>query len=179
MTVTRPELLVDGSDNAFRELVHDALAFTARLAAIREGYGQLIGLSGIQYTILVSIAHLTADGPPGVRRIADHLNLSSTFVTTEVGKLVKAGLLIKEKHPTDKRRVLLTLTDAGTQKLTELSTIQQPVNNEHFGSLSRSEFEALHKMMRELVQSTDKALSLLGHLALTEKGMKMGGSPMD
>ncbi len=36
LTVARPELLVDGSDDAFRQMIHDALAFASRLQAGRE-----------------------------------------------------------------------------------------------------------------------------------------------
>ena len=57
LTVTRPELLDGGSDQIFRQFVHDALAFSARLLAVRDGYGKAIGISGPQYTLLISIAH--------------------------------------------------------------------------------------------------------------------------
>ncbi|MEM8660204.1 MAG: hypothetical protein AAGF35_04900 [Pseudomonadota bacterium] len=34
LTVGRKELLVDGTDNAFREMVHNALAFSVRLESV-------------------------------------------------------------------------------------------------------------------------------------------------
>ena len=46
LTVNRPELLSDGSDIVFRQFVHDALAFAARLLAVRDGYGKVMGISG-------------------------------------------------------------------------------------------------------------------------------------
>ncbi|MEM7568638.1 MAG: MarR family winged helix-turn-helix transcriptional regulator [Pseudomonadota bacterium] len=164
LTVTRPELLVNGDDAAFRELVHAALAFSARLTAVRDGYAEFIGLPGPQYTILVSVQHLEDDGRVSVKRIADHLRLSGTFVTTETNKLVRKGLVLKEKDPNDGRRVSLVMTDKGDALLRRLSQVQQEVNDAHFGALSKAEFQQLRKIMPELVDSTDVALSLLSHL---------------
>jgi len=55
LTVSRPELLVQGSDRAFRSLVHGLFGFFARHEAIRSGHGARIGLVGIEYTVLISI----------------------------------------------------------------------------------------------------------------------------
>ncbi|MEM9287258.1 MAG: MarR family winged helix-turn-helix transcriptional regulator [Pseudomonadota bacterium] len=164
LTVTRPELLIDGDDAAFREMVHAALAFAARLTAVRDGYAEFVGLPGPQYTILVSIQHLKDDGSVSVKRIADHLRLSGTFVTTETNKLVRKGLVLKEKDPNDGRRVSLKMTKDGDDLLNRLSEVQQQVNDAHFGALSKKEFEQLRKIMPELVDSTDVGLSLLSHL---------------
>ena len=62
LTVTRSELLAEGSDREFRELVHALLAFQARHEAIRDGHGAFIGLPGPQYTLLIAIHHLETEG---------------------------------------------------------------------------------------------------------------------
>lgn len=169
LTVTKPELLVDGSDDAFRGLVHASLAFSTRLTAIRDGYAKLIGVAGPQYTILVSIRHLQRHGDVHVKTIAEHLSLSGTFVTTEINKLVAEGLVEKKRDRDDARRVKLQVSEAGLQRLAKLSTIQQQVNNVHFGTLTESEFALLGKVIPELVASTDEALSLLRHLTMAER----------
>lgn len=163
MTVTRPELLVDGTDNQFREMVHNALAFSVRLEAIRDGYARYIGLSGVQYTILISIAHLQGDKDVGVSEIAEHLSLSGTFVTTETRKLVNQGLLTKETSKEDRRRVSLRLTDRSWELLRELSIIQGDINDEHFAPLTAKDFQRFSTLMKELTVSTDRALLILEH----------------
>ena len=90
LTVNASQLLVDGSDLEFRQFVHDALAFSSRLQAVRDGFARLLGLTGIQYTILISIYHLEFEQRVGINTIAAHLHLSGTFVTTETNKLVNA-----------------------------------------------------------------------------------------
>jgi DNA-binding MarR family transcriptional regulator len=164
LTVNRPELLVDGSDDEFRALVHDALAFSARLEAIRAGYGQIVGVTGPQYSILISVAHLSSRGNVSVVTVADHLHLSGSFVTTETNKLMKMGLLRKVVDPQDRRRVILRLTTKGQERFRELAKIQSIVNDQHFASLSRKDFFELRRIMAGLVESTDKALTLLRHL---------------
>jgi DNA-binding MarR family transcriptional regulator len=166
LTVTREELLVDGRDDEFRAMVHAALAFSARLNSIREGYAQYVGLTGPQYTILVSIQHLQEAKDIGIKHIADHLSLSGTFVTTETGKLEEAGLVAKSKGKVDKRRVSLRTTPAGDALLGRLNALQRQVNDIHFGSLSRAEFQTLCKVMPEMVASSDAGLSLLRHLSM-------------
>lgn len=164
LTVTRPELLIDGSDDEFRSLVHDSLAFSARLLSVRAGYGELIGVSGPQYTILISIAHLSKKSGVSVRTVADHLHLSGSYVTNETNKLIASGLITKTQDPRDRRRVLLELTDLGWGKFGELAEIQSRVNDIHFRCLSRRDFVTLRRIMEDLTESTDQALNLLRHL---------------
>jgi DNA-binding MarR family transcriptional regulator len=163
-TINRPELLVDGSDFEFRQFVHDALGFGGRLLAVRDGFAKLLGVSGPQYTILISVAHLVERGPVTVSGIANHLHLSGSFVTTESNKLAKLGLITKVTDEDDRRRVLLRVTDEGRRRLHELADIQAQVNDVHFGTLTRKTFDQVRTIMPELLESTDQALSLLDHL---------------
>ena len=164
LTVTRPELLLHGNDTEFRKLVHDSLAFAARLVAIRDGYGSVMGITGPQYTILISIAHLNRSGDVSVSRVAEHLHLSGSFVTNEIGKLIRLGLVEKAQDDNDRRRVLLTVSPTGWERFQELAAIQSRVNDVHFGCLSREDFLTLRRIMSELVDCTDQALMLLRYL---------------
>ena len=174
LTVSREALLIDDSDKEFRELVHSALAFSSRLEAVRDEFGSYIGLTGIQYSILIATAHLQEERDIGISEVAEHLSLSGTFVTTEVGKLVKSGLLFKNPNGRDKRRIILALTAKAWARLSELSKVQAEVNNAHFEPLSRQDFLNLRRMMRDLIHSTDRALMLLSHI---NKLRKSGSSP--
>lgn len=161
LSVSRPELLVDGSDDMFREMVHRALAYSVRLQSVRDGYAKYIGLTGIQYTIVISIAHLEDKQAVGVNVLSKHLSLSATFVTTEVGKLVKQKLISKCIDKNDKRRVVLSLTAKAWKLLESLSDIQQDINNIGYEPLSRTEFRTVHRLFGELTQSTDRSLVML------------------
>lgn len=161
LTVGKSELLVDGDDAVFRQVVHNSLGFASRIQEIRNRLGESIGLSGPAYSILISIEHLTISGEVGVNRIGDHLHLSGAFVTIEVSKLVKAGLVKKAVHPADGRRVLLSVTDQARDRLSQLAPIQQPVNDTIFGGLSAKQFHAFSIIVSSLVSGTEEALALL------------------
>jgi DNA-binding MarR family transcriptional regulator len=161
-TVTRPELLVEGSDQAFRQFVHDTLAFSARLQQVRGQLGQVIGLSGTQYTVLIAIAHLRGtDERIGVNVVADHLHFSGAFVTIEINKLVAAGLVEKETDTEDRRRVVLGITPKARALLNALAPVQRPANDLLFSCLSAKDFSKIRKLMSELVETADQAIRLL------------------
>jgi DNA-binding MarR family transcriptional regulator len=164
MTVSRPELLVDGSDLAFRQLIHDIMAFGARMHENRARVAGYVGLSGQQYTILITIAHNQNQDGYGIIQVAEHLRLSGAFVTIEVNKLVEAGLVRKRPNPIDRRRVLLTILPKARDMLVGLCRIQRPSNDTIFGSLSADEFEALRSIIPRLVEATDQSLKLIDFL---------------
>jgi DNA-binding MarR family transcriptional regulator len=167
-TVTRRELLVGESDETFRHLVHGLLAFSERLMAVMHGFGEVLGLRGAEYTVLVSIAHLQARAQVNVNTIAEHLHLSGAFVTTVTNQLVARGLMRKGRDTVDKRRVVLTTTPRGQQLLTRLAPIQQPVNDALFEPLSREQFRELAERIDALVAAGDRALALLEYLRSRE-----------
>ena len=163
-TINRRELLNDGTDVEFRQFVHDALAFSVRLLAVREGYGKIMGITGPQYTILISVVHLSRQGTVSVSQISKHLHLSGSFVTSETKKMVKEKLIRKTGNPLDKRSIDIEVTDDGRRRLAELASIQAEVNDVHFSPLTRKSFRLMKDVLPLLVDSTDEALSLLMHL---------------
>jgi MarR family transcriptional regulator, organic hydroperoxide resistance regulator len=170
LTVSRPELLVQGSDRAFRSLVHGLFGFLARHEAVRAGHGARIGLVGIEYTVLISIGHLSVhEGDVSVIRIAEHLYLSGAFVTTITNKLLQRGLIHKTPDPRDRRRVRLEISEKGWKRLAELAPVQRQVNDVQFDCLSAAEFKQLLNMVDRLIDSSNRALSLQAYFA--EKGV--------
>ena len=165
VTVTRAELLAGGTDRAFRQLVHDMLVFGGCIQEVRNRLAAIIGLSGTRYTILIAIPHLRAEGGVGVNRLAEHLHLSGAFVTIEVNRLVDAGLVRKQTNLEDRRRVLLTLTAKGDALLDRVRSVQRPVNDALFNSISAKEFDLLRPIVSRLVGNGGRALRLIDYLA--------------
>ena len=165
LTVARPELLVDGTDQQFRCLVHNLFGFLARHSSVREGHGALIGLAGIEYTMLISIGHLSADGNVSVKDVADHLHLSGAFTTVITNKLLQKGLIEKAGHPVDKRRLCLSVTARGRDMLERLAPVQRQVNDVEFGCLTAKEFTLLVDMIERLVTSSERAMALQRYLS--------------
>ena len=160
VTVTRPELLNEGTDRDFRQLVHNIFAFMARHEAIRDGHARQIGLAGIEYTTLISIGHLALDGDVNVKTVADHLHMSGAFITTVTSKLQALGLVEKTQDSVDRRRISLLTTEKGKSLLRKLAPYQREINDVEFGSLSKDDFRFLSKVLEDLIVSGDEAVAL-------------------
>lgn len=171
LTISRPELMREGSDRQFRHLVHSLFGFAAHHERIRSGHAKVIGVSGIEYTVLISIAHLSREGDVNVKTVADHLYLSGAFITAVVGRLLKMGLVNKKTDAGDRRRVSLTVLEKGRKALEGLAPIQRRVNDVEFGCLSRDEFNLLTAIVDRLIGSGARAVALQNYL-LTELGVK-------
>jgi len=164
LTTTRPELLVDGRDKDFRHLVHSLFGFAAHHEHIRSGHGKMIGVAGIEYTVLISIAHLSQDGDVNVKTVADHLYLSGAFITAVTGRLLERGLIEKKTDAGDRRRVTLTVSGKGRAALERLAPIQRQINDVEFGALTREEFTLLGGILDRLIAGAERAVALQSYL---------------
>jgi DNA-binding MarR family transcriptional regulator len=164
LTTSRPELLVGGRDRQFRHLIHALFGFAAHHERVRSGHARVIGLAGIEYTVLISIAHLSQDGDVNVKTVADHLYLSGAFITAVAGRLLRLGLIDKKTDAGDRRRVTLTVSAQGRAALERLAPIQRKVNDVEFGSLGREEFELLTGIVDRLIDSGARAVALQNYL---------------
>lgn len=180
LTTSRAELLIAGSDREFRHLVHGLFGFAAHHERIRAGHAKMIGLAGIDYTVLIAIAHLSQDGDVNVKTVAGHLYLSGAFITVVVGRLVARGFVLKRIDTGDRRRVTLRVSGKGCSALEKLAPTQRQVNDVEFGTLSREEFQALTCIVDRLIESGARAVALQSYLLAGEGGFSgevVPGSP--
>lgn len=134
-TVSRPELLEDDGDQRFRDPLHAFFAHSSRLQAVRKHFASRIGLSPMQYMVLIAIVRLQSRDI-GISQIAERLHFTGAFVTIEVNRLVQQGLVKKGGHLEDRRRVVLRSTARGESLLLELASFQRPINDALFRSLN-------------------------------------------
>ncbi len=164
LTVSRPELLVNGSDVEFRKLVHRLFGFSAVHERIRAGFAKTMGLAGVEYTVLIAIAHLSRQGDVNVKTVADHLHLSGAFITTTTRHLLNLGLIHKTMDMADRRRVTLKVSGKGRAVLEKLAPLQRRINDVEFGGLSREEFRALNNLLARMIECGDRAAALQTYL---------------
>lgn len=163
-TISRPALLVGGSDGEFRALIHDLLAYIRRLGDCRDAFASVLGVSGMQYEILMLISRL---GPAGlaVGEAANRLHRSAAFVTIESGKLVDRGVLEKFGDPDDGRSVRLRVTRKGTEMVRQIAPVQRQVNDTLFDCLDARRFRKLRRLAAELVACGDRGAALAEFLS--------------
>ena len=160
-TVSRPALLVDGSDAEFRRLIHDLIAYGHRLDACRDAFAAIAGISGVQYEILMLVSR--AEGL-SIGEVAARLHRSGAFITIEANKLVAQGILEKASDPADGRRVLLQMNAKSDALLERLAPYQRRINDVLFASLDAKRFRVLRTLAAELVADGDRAVALLDYL---------------
>lgn len=160
-TVTRPELLVNGSDSDFRTLIHRLMSFARCISSIRDGFGALGGISGVQYEILMRVSRLAGEDGVTVGDLSAVMRQSGAFTTIETGKLVEKGLLEKSPDLRDRRKVRLRLTEEGRKTLTALTPIQRQINDTLFASIKSNELQTLSGIVRDLLPCADQASNLI------------------
>ena len=160
-TVSRAALLTRGSDEEFRRLIHDLIAYGHKLDACRDAFAAIAGISGAQYEILMLVSR--ADGL-SVGEVAARMHRSGAFITIEANKLVAAGILEKASDPADGRRVLLRMNEKSVQLLERMAAYQRRVNDVLFEPLDAKRFRELRTLAAELVACGDRAVAMLALL---------------
>ena len=158
LTVSRPALLQGGRDDAFRDVIQDLVDFSSRLAQIRETLARQVGLSPPQYRLLMELAHWSQTKPT-VGEIAEALNVSLPFITTETRRLASAGLVRKIGNAKDRRRVDLSLTEKGKAVIETLAPMQRAVNDTLFKEFSGADMKALGRFARALLDASQEGLA--------------------
>lgn len=63
------------------------------------------------------LGHVSRNPGTGVSDVAAHLDVTTPTASALVDRLVKKSLLNRKEDPTERRRTLLTLTEAGSEVL--------------------------------------------------------------
>lgn len=159
LTVSHPAMLASGSDVAFRETLYAMVLAFDRLIACREAFGRALALTGSQFAVLVGTAYRQGREGASINALAEHVQLASTHVTTEVGRLVRKGLLAKRVNRSDRRGVLVTLTPAGEAAVREISPFLRRINDLLFADVRRNELAAVSRFLRVFLRNGENALA--------------------
>lgn len=160
-TITRQELMVDGSDAKFRKLLYEFTVVAGRIETMRAAFAKRLGVTRPQFNILLYIAQHQGQKGLTTTQVAKALKVTSAHVVQEVKQLVHLNLLIKKQNPEDGRSVLLNATDHGFEKIIHLAPVLKLVNDELFGSLSKSDFELMSKLTDSILEDAELVLSKL------------------
>lgn len=158
-TTTHHAALLDanGSDADFRKMIYGIFTMTVNFDRIRESMATALGLSGIQYHILMVVAELSADEPVTVTTVAGRLHTSGAYVTMETKKLMRRGFLDKQRNPDDGRSVIITLTDEGRAAIDAFAPYHQEINSELFGGIDAETFQHFRAIVDHMSRTSTRA----------------------
>ena len=149
-----------GGDAEFRKLIYGVFTMTVNFDRIRERMATALGLSGIQYHILMVVAELTPDEPVTVSLIADRLHTSGAYVTMESKKLMRRGFLDKRPNPDDGRSVILHLTKEGQAAIDSFTPHLQKINDELFDGMGPETFARFREIVDHMTRTSARAVDM-------------------
>lgn len=110
---------------------------------------------GLTHVQAVMMRHLFVNGPSTVSDIADFMGVTMAAVSSLTDRLVKNGLITRERSETDRRVVMVSLTPGGHEEI------------QRFMDLRREKIKTLLKVMGE-----ENVLALLQVVSDISKGLE-------
>lgn len=158
LTVTRRALLEGGSDVEFRRLIYRLLLVEERLRRARDFLGRQAGLTGPQYTMLITVAYLQGATGITVQSLARNLRVTSAFITAESRRLIESGLLARRTNPHDSRSTLLSVTAAGRRRIEKLVPELRTVNNAFFAQVTARSFANAMQFLEQIIAGSERVM---------------------
>jgi DNA-binding MarR family transcriptional regulator len=159
LTVSHPELLRNGNDDMFRQTLYLIVQVLGQLETCRSAFGRAMGLNGSQFAVMMGVAYRQGDAGIRINALAKYVQLASTHVTTEVGRLERMGLLNKRAGTDDRRSVLVCLTAAGEQRIMDVAPFLCQVNDLLFSGITSKQLEAIKEVFTKLSLNSEFALA--------------------
>jgi DNA-binding MarR family transcriptional regulator len=87
--------------------------------------------------------------------IADALNLDPSRLVALLDSLEHRGLVVRQRDPHDRRRHVVSITDAGKHELSRLRAMVKRLEDEFFAPLDDETRRAFHEMLLRLAAQND------------------------
>ena len=133
-------------------ILDDQVGFLLRLASQRHAAiwqaHALEGLTAQQFTALVRIGE---KGQVSQNRLGRLAAMDVATIKGVADRLRQKGLTRAEPDPEDRRRTLISLTDAGRALLEQMTQVGRRITEETLEPLSVAERETLLRLLRRLV----------------------------
>jgi DNA-binding MarR family transcriptional regulator len=149
-------------DAKLREFISDFSAAGALMRQLRHRLAATLELSAAGHSVMLGLWHCERRGSTSVRSLADHLHVAAAHVTAELGKLARAGLVIKRPSASDRRAVNVQLTHKGHALLDRLAPLLREVNLSLFANVRYGEMLTVQRFFRLLIEQAPEAIGIAG-----------------
>jgi MarR family transcriptional regulator for hemolysin len=124
-----------------------------RLALDRRLKG--LGVSQASWLTIAVIAR--ADVPLSQTELAQRLAVEGATMVTMIDRLSKAGLVIREPSPTDRRVKLVSLTGAGNRLYDKVRTEAEAFSKEQLQGVNKQTLAAFTELLEQLQLAAESA----------------------
>jgi DNA-binding MarR family transcriptional regulator len=118
-------------------------------------YRELLSEHGLSYPQYIALMTVGEHGPLSVGRLGELLHLDSGTLSPLLKRMATAGLVERVRDPADERRVLVSLTGPGRERLDALGDV--PLQIAARSGLSRQELLDLHRTLQQVTERLDSA----------------------
>jgi DNA-binding MarR family transcriptional regulator len=149
LTISLDAFVKNGSDRAYRQLIFELMGLQNQMQRHGDQFARYIGTNYAQFQVIMIMV-----GTPDltVSQIARLINVTSQFVTIEVGKLIRKGIVEKRPNERDRRSSFLNLTPKGKNLVRELAPVLRRANDLHFRSLTEERARTLTEMLHAIIE---------------------------
>jgi DNA-binding MarR family transcriptional regulator len=110
----------------------------------------------------LSPAHLTAlyllkTRPVSQQRLSEAIAIDPTKLVGLLNDLEDAGLVLRRRHPEDRRRHIVEISDAGRKRLGEAERLADEVQERLFAGLDAAQRDELKRLLQHVAGNTPLA----------------------
>ena len=112
-----------------------------------------LGMSQASWTTIAAIAK--ADAPMSQIELANKLGIEAATMVTMIDRLSKAGLILREASPTDRRVKLIVLTDEGRELFAKVKREADILRMELLADIDAKKLLAATELLEHLQRVTE------------------------
>lgn len=116
-------------------------------------YRELLSEHGLSYPQYIALMGVAEHGPLTVSRLGELMRLDSGTLSPLLKRMEAAGLVARTRDPEDERRVLVSATAAGRDRIGALGDVPHQIAVR--SGLSRQELVDLHRTLRQVTERLD------------------------
>ena len=128
-------------------------AMVTTVRAFDAVYRDLLGEHGLSYPQYIALMTVGEHGPLTVGQLGELMHLDSGTLSPLLKRMESAGLVGRTRDPEDERRVLVSVTAVGRERLGALGDVPHQIAVR--SGLSRQQLHDLHRTLRQVTERLD------------------------
>lgn len=109
-------------------------------------------LTHVQFVLLASLVYAQNSEPFTQKQLAEHAQVDVMMASEVLRALESKRLVVRARHPQDKRAMIVTPTEAGTTLANRAVKVVEAVDRDFFGTLGSENMAHYMIMMRALLE---------------------------
>jgi MarR family transcriptional regulator, lower aerobic nicotinate degradation pathway regulator len=132
----------------------------ARLArVVRHRLEQVLTPTGLRQRHVVALSYLRGFGPTAQQSLAERLRMDPSSLVCLLNDLEEAGLVLRTRDRSDRRRAIVQLSPDGERALREVDDAVEAVEREMLTDLDADERTTLRRLLARLPVAGEWALA--------------------